>query len=335
MTVERDREQAPAKGRWDPLITELHRLREGAGTPSYETLTRNLIAQRVTDGQDQHTARIAKSSVHDAFRFGRSRINESLVKELVRVMDADPSLVAAWVAACAPVSTSSWAPPAHQEAAADADPEPVTPAQQLLLAAACVGLSLIGRELVDFFQLPIFLDMTGTAIAAIVLGPWRGAAVGGVTNLVGVIGSGWISLPFALVNITGALIWGYGIRQWGMGRTLPRFFVLNIVTALACSAVAVPVILTFIEHEFRIGHDAATQGVSDAIGPFVLAVAISNLLTSLGDKLISGFVALVVISALPARIRRRSNLVLSGDSDNGRSELPAATPVRARRPRAG
>lgn len=314
MTAGQETTGEQTRGRWDPLINELHKLREACGTPSYETLTRKLIEQRLGDGQDEHSARIAKSSVHDAFRFGRSRINEALVVELVRVMDGDPSAVRTWVAACSQTSSSAWSPPPSVTPETQSVPvSAVTIKQQLVLAFACIALNLIGREFVDFFHLPVFLDMTGTAVAAIALGPWRGAAVGGLTNIVGVIGSGWISVPFALVNIVGALIWGYGVRRWGMGRTLPRFFTLNVSVAFACSVVAVPVILAFLGPDLRIGHDAITVAVSESIDGFAAAVTFANIISSLGDKLVSGFVALVAVSSLPLAFRARSQLIFVAD----------------------
>src|SRR5690606_28147164 len=80
------------------------------------------------------------------------------------------------------------------------------PAPALMLG--CVAVNLLGREFVDLLNLPVYLDMVGTALAAIVLGPWRGAAVGATTNLAGLFISGIASAPFAVVNVVGALVWG-------------------------------------------------------------------------------------------------------------------------------
>ncbi len=98
-----------------------------------------------------------------------------------------------------------------------------------------------------------------------------------------------------------------------MGRTLPRFFMLNVLTALACSLVAVPVILAFLGPDLRVGHDAITEAVSESIEGFVAAVTFSNVVTSLGDKLVSGFMALVVVSSLPLAFRLRSQLIFATD----------------------
>jgi len=61
----------------------------------------------------------------------------------------------------------------------------------------------------------LFLDMTGTALAALLLGPWYGAMVGllsnGIVNWIlypGPNGDAVIA-PWAIVNICGGLLWGY------------------------------------------------------------------------------------------------------------------------------
>ena len=280
-------------GRWDPLVDELQSLRRASGDPSYAEIARRIATRRAASGADEHAARVARSTVHHAFAHGRTRIDVSLVREIVGALEADPALVDVWLS-----------PPA-------AVVEHPAPHRRLIWAVmlGCVAVNLVGREFVDFFQLPFYLDMVGTAIAAIALGPWRGAAVGLATNVLGVVGSGWISLPFALVNVVGALVWGYGVHRFGMGKSLPRFFALSVTTALACSVTAVPIIVAFLGHELRIGHDAITQVVGESVDTFVVAVSFANLLTSTGDKLVSGFIALVVISALPLAWRSRTPLV--------------------------
>lgn len=326
MSTDRTTSQPPTGGRWDPLIEELRTLRRQADEPSYAEMTRRLIDQRLAEGMDEHAARIAKSSVHDAFRLGRSRINLPLVREFARVLGADPSVVDQWVAACSPDAPTRAPHPAPdpapdpEVAPAEPSPPPTVAAvaatkQVVVLLVACVALNLVGREFVDFFRFPIYLDMVGTAIAAIALGPWRGAGVGLTTNLIGAIGSGWVSIPFALVNIVGALVWGYGVRAWGMGRTLARFFVLNLMAAFACTVVAVPILVTVVGDRLDADQFTIRLLVEDALGNFAGAVAFSNLMTSSADKLISGFFALVVISALPVALRTGLPLVLADQAD--------------------
>ena len=96
MSVEREAGAPGHDGRWDHLIERLHELRERAGSPSYAAIGQLVVDQRIADGQDVHSARIARSSVHDAFRYGRTRINVQLVGELVRALGEDPAIAVSY-----------------------------------------------------------------------------------------------------------------------------------------------------------------------------------------------------------------------------------------------
>jgi energy-coupling factor transport system substrate-specific component len=294
-----------SSGPWDALTVELQALRHSADDVTFAEISRRISQHRMAAGASEHAARIARSSVHYSFQLGRPRLNIPLVREIVTALGEDEALVDEWVAACRRASAPVLEEP---------EPEPVPPAtfnQVALLMVACMTVNLVGREFVDFFHFPIYLDMIGTAIAAIALGPWRGVSVGVTTNVIGIIGSGVISLPFAAVQIAGALVWGYGVHRYGMGRTLVRFFSLNVITAFVCSLIAVPVIVTFLGDDLDLGHNVITQLVEESVDRFTVAVSFSNLLTSMGDKLISGFVALVVISGLSLSFRHRIPLVFA------------------------
>ncbi|MBC9732458.1 ECF transporter S component [Nocardioides marmotae] len=317
---------AGGTGRWDRFAHELQALRRAAGEPSFAEIARRVAELRVADGADEHAARVARTTVYDAFRTGRARVNVPLVREIVAALDADPALVDGWLAAPAPSAPSDSSsdsesptaepPVAPSVPAAPSEPsepsEPSGPAVEgrrprrrtvLLLLTALIAVNVLGRAFVDLFGLPIYLDMIGTASAAIALGPWYGVAVAVVSNLAGMASSGADSAPFMLVNAAGALVWGYGVRRWGMGRTLPRFFTLNLLVAAVCSLVAVPLLLVAFGGSVGHGQDLIASRILDTTTSSVLAVALANLLVSLADKVIAGFAALVVVSGLPAGLR--------------------------------
>lgn len=177
------------------------------------------------------------------------------------------------------------------------------------LIPVCVALNIVGGYIATALRLPVYLDMIGTAISAIVLGPWWGALVGVLTNGGSALISGPVSLPFAIVNIVGALIWGYGVRSWKLGRTVPRFFLLNMIVAVCCTIVAAPIIVMVFGGATGNGADALT-GTFLAVGQnLVTSVFSSNILTSLADKIIGGFVALAIIEALPKSLTGGLDLV--------------------------
>lgn len=90
-----------------------------------------------------------------------------------------------------------------------------------VIVAAGVLLNYVGLTLSRHLESILFLDMTGTALVAILLGPWWGAIVALLSNsvvnwlLYPEAGADVVIFPWSLVNMTGALFWGMLARQAG------------------------------------------------------------------------------------------------------------------------
>jgi energy-coupling factor transport system substrate-specific component len=164
-----------------------------------------------------------------------------------------------------------------------------------------IALNVVGGYIQSALRLPVFLDMIGTGVAAMVIGPWWGVVVGGLTNVILAMLTGPISLPFAVVNIVGALIWGYAVRL-GLARTFLSFGLLNIVVAIAASVTATPIYVFVFGGATGHFADMLTAAFIGMGRQLAVAVFSSNILVSLADKIISGFVALAIIEALPANL---------------------------------
>lgn len=178
-----------------------------------------------------------------------------------------------------------------------------------LIMIACALVNVSGSRLAVAFALPLYLDMIGTAIAAIALGPWFGVGVAILSHsLVALLAWEWQGLPFMIVNIVGALIWGYGVRAWRMGTTPLRYILLNVAVAISCTIVATPIIMIVWG---GVSINEGAQGIAAnlvTLGHGVIgAVFSANILTSMMDKLIAGFIAIsvlpYVIAALPPSAR--------------------------------
>jgi energy-coupling factor transport system substrate-specific component len=286
---------------WDLLAEELARLRLQVGSPSYEKVARMVTDRRIAQGTAPYAARVARSTVYDCFSPGRTRVNLPLVREIALALGSSDATVDEWLARC-----HQAASPLVETSEEDPLPEPVATSRRrvVLLLVLCVLLNLGGRVLVDSLTLPAYLDMVGTAIAAVALGPWHGAIVGVCTNVLGVASSGPASLDFVPVNVVGALVWGYGVHRFDMGRSLQRYFLLNVLAGLACTLVAVPILYLAFGGLNGNGADFITETIQRLTGSNALGVTLSNTLVSQVDKLISGFVALVVVISLPRDLRR-------------------------------
>ena len=169
-----------------------------------------------------------------------------------------------------------------------------------MIVALCAALDVFGGFTAKTLAVPVvYLDTVGTFVAAVVLGPWWGAAAGVTYNVVASLTFDPGTWPFGVVSIVVALLWGYGIRRFGLGRSAWSFFGLGLVVAVASAIAASPIVLWL--------YGGATGSASDAITFLFelvgldqgLSVFVSNLVSNSADKLIAGSVGLALVRALP------------------------------------
>lgn len=178
-----------------------------------------------------------------------------------------------------------------------------------LILIAGVIINVLPSQLLVLFptSFPIFLDMIGTAIVAITFGPLLGVATAALSLLPFALlaapyGMAPVALWLAPVSIVGALLWGFGAQLPIANRSLTRFTLLNVVVGVACSLIAVAIILgafdgnpyhTLIQHQ---ADTAATAGL-----PTPVAVLSANLFANILDKILTGIIALMVAGGLLRR----------------------------------
>ena len=163
-------------------------------------------------------------------------------------------------------------------------------------------LNVIGGTVAGALKLPIFLDMIGTAVVAMTICPWWGALVGVITNVTMGFLTGPVSIPFAACNVVGALIWGYGTK-WGWANDKLRFFGLSVASAVGVSLMAAPIVIFVFGGATGHASDVLTAGLLAAGGDMWTAVFSSNIIVSSADKILSSFLALAIIGALPTNLQ--------------------------------
>jgi energy-coupling factor transport system substrate-specific component len=292
---------------WGPLKEALQGYRESVGSPSYGSIAERITQARVDRGMDVYAARVGRTTVYDAFNAGQRRVNLDLIREIGAVLGASPQLVEGWIKSCH--KTVEEVP--EEEVTTTEPLSPPTWKQAGLLIVFCLGVNQFGIWLTDFMPIQLFLDMAGTAIAAIALGPWRGALVGYLTAvLTYALGHGYESLFFGIVQVAGALAWGYGVR-FGAGKTLLRYVGLNLGVACLSTTIAAPLIVYLFGGTTRHGTDALYESIRESGHTLVTSVVSGNLTTSIMDKLLAGGVALVVVAMLPLVFRTRFPLAVA------------------------
>lgn len=277
----------------DALARDLQRLRLEAGAVTYTELAKRITHVRESRGMSHAVAKVARSSVYDVFRPGRKRVNAELVGEIVRALGRGENEAKAWQLRAALTRDEAVQPYSTRQVDTASRGNS---ALLVVLCVAAVGLSQILNFTASALHLPLYLDMVGTAFAAFAFGPWVGAAVGVATNLTGNLMHGdFAGWGFALVQIAGAVVWGCGFRRW-FGKRRWRFAALNAVVAVVCSLVAVPVILIFFGGVSPLSSIADLADAAQQLGTGLVGALFSvNILTSLADKIISGYFALFLV----------------------------------------
>ena len=163
-------------------------------------------------------------------------------------------------------------------------------------------LNVIGGTVAGALKLPIFLDMIGTAVVAMTIGPWWGALVGVITNVTSGFITGPVSIPFAACNVVGALIWGYGTK-WGWANDKLKFFGLSVASAVGVSLMAAPIVIFVFGGATGHASDVLTAGLIAAGGDMWTSVFSSNIIVSSADKILSSFLALAIIGALHTNLQ--------------------------------
>jgi energy-coupling factor transport system substrate-specific component len=179
-------------------------------------------------------------------------------------------------------------------------PENASLTQAVMIVALCAALNVFGGFTAKTLAIPIvYLDTIGTFVAAVLLGPWWGAAAGVTYNVTASLTFDPGTWPFAIVSIVVALLWGYGIRRFGLGRSPLTFFALGLVVAVVAAIVASPIVLFVFGGATGSASDAITFAAQLAGLSQGVAVFLSNIESNLADKLLAGSLGLALVRALP------------------------------------
>ncbi|MCM3694976.1 hypothetical protein [Microbacterium oleivorans] len=283
--------------RVDELITELRTLRDARGV-SYRELAARVTEQRVSAGASPAAARVPHTTISDTFRLGRRRLNAGLVAEIVEALGEDAAAVAVWRArvAAALAAGPSAVPAPRPETLSPEPPAPETTGRSwgrlVALIVAGVLLNSTGKFVNPLLGDVFFFDMVGTALVAILAGPWAAATVGLVFIVVELLKGQVVAAVFSVTMVSAGLLWGFGATRFRLAATLPRFLGLSAIVAVVTSAIAVPITVFYLGGSTDRGLDALRDLVMGMTGVHPeMAIGIVNATISLIDKMVVGAIA--------------------------------------------
>jgi len=161
-------------------------------------------------------------------------------------------------------------------------------------------LNLLGAIVNSGMKLPLFLDSIGTFLGAVTLGPWIGAAVGFLSNLIMGLVHTPVAIPFGIVNVTIGLVAGYLAKTRGFEDYLTPL-IAALILGILCPVIATPIAVylfggvtggnidTYVSVLMESGHKIFSSAFLIRIG------------ANLADKFISAFAVMIVIRQLPEK----------------------------------
>lgn len=174
-------------------------------------------------------------------------------------------------------------------------------------AALCILLNIGGHVFTKICPLPFWLDTVGTMISACLCGPFVGAAVGFMSNLISSIFFGGSSIIFSMINIIIGAAVGF-ISRKGACSSLFGALCTGILMGVITVACAVPVnCILFEGRTNNLWGDALFDMLSQyRIGAVVKAV-LSQMFIDIPDKVLSMAVAFAAVTLYRKKLPEQSD----------------------------
>lgn len=172
----------------------------------------------------------------------------------------------------------------------------------LLTIPICVAINVVGDQIVQILKLPIFLDVIGTVLIAMISGPWTAAVTGILTNLCMGITDNPTLIPFAITSAAVGIVAGFFARaKWF---TTQKWKLVIIVLALILTTIctASPItIFGFGGISGNGGQSVAIAGLMASGANIVAAVVGTDFWVNLVDRSLAMIISFAVIKVIPDR----------------------------------
>ena len=175
----------------------------------------------------------------------------------------------------------------------------------LLLIPVGVALSVVGYQLSTILKLPVFLDLIGTTLVAMIAGPWIGLITGGLGNLVnGMLNP--MSIPFGFVSICVGLATGY-FSKWKMYTNVIGTVIAGALGAVIAAMSSAVIVVLIFGGVTGTGIDFITATFLATGKQIWTSVISTNIISGIVNTIINVAVALFLIKRIPPRFLVKLN----------------------------
>ncbi|MDF1508466.1 ECF transporter S component [Robertmurraya sp. DFI.2.37] len=169
----------------------------------------------------------------------------------------------------------------------------------LTYGAMCITLNVVLGTVVSALKIPLlFLDTIGTVLMAVLFGPWWGALVGLLTNLVLGVTSSPSAIFFGIVNITVALVVGFMARKFNFMKWYVALLT-GIILAIIAPLIGTPISVAVFGGLNGSGMDVIVLWLRASGESVFASTFISRITGNFLDKIVTCLLVMLIVSKLP------------------------------------
>ena len=175
----------------------------------------------------------------------------------------------------------------------------------IVFSALSIAINIVLGTVVGLLNIPLlFLDTVGTIFSAVLFGPWYGAIVGGLTNVIQGMLTNPKDIPFALVNIAVGIIVGLIARKWKFD--LKSAIITGLILAVVSPLIGTP-IATYV-------YGGITGDINDVFFTWLVqsgqsiftAAFIPRIASNIVDKIASCILVALLFNKIPKKYTQKA-----------------------------
>lgn len=172
----------------------------------------------------------------------------------------------------------------------------------ILTIPICVAINVVGDQIVQLLKLPIFLDLIGTVLTAMLAGPWVAAITGVMTNLCMGITDNPTLIPFAITSAACGIAAGLFARGNWFHAQKWKLVIIVLILDLVTICTASPItIFLFGGVSGNGGQSVAIAGLMASGANIIAAVIGTDFWINLLDRTLAIVIAFAIIKVIPDR----------------------------------
>ncbi|MGL4760875.1 MAG: CD3073 family putative ECF transporter S component [Sarcina sp.] len=174
----------------------------------------------------------------------------------------------------------------------------------LILCAMAIVLNIVLGTITSALKLPFYLDTIGTVFIALFFGPWLGASVGALSNIITGMLFNPSGIPFLLISVAVGLIVGFIGKKFKF--TIPVAIITGLILSIVCPLIGTPIGIWVYGGLTGTGLDFLFMFLKESGQSVFTASFIPKVINNLLDKIGTCVIIYFVLKNMPSKLKNES-----------------------------